>query len=180
MTCLRDFLIWYNNLDFAPFVSAVLRVLLRTEYWHLQNRHVSTRNCSLFSGSRRSGASFSLFGEEDKDLFYTVKNNIIGGPSIIFHRYAKATETFISNNPEKPCKRIVGYDSNALYLWALDQEMPTGEFVRCQENYFRPVEVIEKYISQYNWINWLSHNSGLNIQHKKWTQVTRSASDHIQ
>lgn len=106
-----------------------------------------------------------MFGEEDKDLFYTVKNNIIGGLSIIFHRYAKATETFIRNNPEKPCKRIVGYDANALYLWALYQEMPTGAFVRRQENDFR-AEVSEIYISQYNWLNWLSHNSGLNIQHK--------------
>lgn len=26
MTCLRDFLIWYNNLDVAPFVSEVLRL----------------------------------------------------------------------------------------------------------------------------------------------------------
>lgn len=26
MTCLRDFLIWYTNLDVAPFVSEVLRL----------------------------------------------------------------------------------------------------------------------------------------------------------
>lgn len=26
LTCLRDFLIWYNNLDVAPFVSEVLRL----------------------------------------------------------------------------------------------------------------------------------------------------------
>lgn len=126
MTCLRDFLIWYNNLDVAPFVSGVLRL---QEFYFGRNIDIFKTAmsvpgiCSLFSASRRSGASFSLFGEDDKNLFYTVKNNIIGGLSIIFHRYAKATETFIRNNPEKPCKRIVGYDANALYLWALDQEM---------------------------------------------------------
>lgn len=38
----------------------------------------------------------------------------------------------------------MGYDANALYLWALDQEMPTGAFVRRQENDFRP-KVIVKY-----------------------------------
>lgn len=70
----------------------------------------------LFNASARTGTSFSLFGEEDKDLFYSVKNNIICGPSIIFHRHAKAEETFIRNNPEKPCKKVVGYDANALYL----------------------------------------------------------------
>lgn len=38
----------------------------------------------LFNASARTVTSFSLFEEEDKDLFYSVKNNNIGGPSIIF------------------------------------------------------------------------------------------------
>lgn len=67
----------------------------------------------------------------------------------------------------------MGYDANALYLWALDQEMPTGAFVRRQENDFRP-EVSEIYISQYNWLNWLSHDSGLNIQHQMNTGHEKS------
>ena len=27
----------------------------------------------------------------------------------------------------KNCKKIIGYDANALYLWAIAQEMPTGK-----------------------------------------------------
>ncbi len=30
-------------------------------------------------------------------------------------------------NGDKLCKKIIGYDANALYLWAIAQEMPTGK-----------------------------------------------------
>ena len=39
----------------------------------------------------------------------------------------------------QPCRSIVGYDANALYLWALMQDMPTGWFtLRREQNGFRP------------------------------------------
>ncbi|GMF42275.1 unnamed protein product [Phytophthora lilii] len=53
-----------------------------------------------------------------------MKANIAGGPSIIFNRYAKRNETKIRGG--KACKKIIGYDANALYLWALGNEMPCG------------------------------------------------------
>jgi hypothetical protein len=36
-----------------------------------------------------------LIDEENKDVFYLLKNNICGGPSIVFHRYHEADETRI-------------------------------------------------------------------------------------
>ncbi len=30
------------------------------------------------------------------------------------------------------CKKIIGYDANALYLWAIAQEMPTGKHEHIQ------------------------------------------------
>lgn len=71
----------------------------------------------LFNASARTVTSFSLFEEEDKDLFYSVKNNNIGGPSIIFHRHATAEKTFTRNNPEKPCIKVVGYDVNTRCIY---------------------------------------------------------------
>ncbi|KAG3051285.1 hypothetical protein PC122_g22981 [Phytophthora cactorum] len=53
-----------------------------------------------------------------------MKANIAGGPSVIFNRYAKCNETKIRGG--KVCKQIIGYDANALYLWALGNEMPCG------------------------------------------------------
>ena len=51
-----------------------------------------------------------------------LKNNIWGGPSIIFNRYQKVNKTLIRGN--KLCKNIIGFDANALYLWAIMQDMP--------------------------------------------------------
>ncbi|KAG2785313.1 hypothetical protein PC118_g23706 [Phytophthora cactorum] len=44
--------------------------------------------------------------KEEKDICAKMKEDIAGGPSIIFNRY--------------------GYDANALYLWALGNDMPCG------------------------------------------------------
>ena len=50
---------------------------------------------------------FSLFREQDKDLYYNLKNNIVGGPSIVFNRYHEKKKTFIRNGT-KPCKKVWG------------------------------------------------------------------------
>ena len=46
----------------------------------------------------------------------------------MFNRYQEAGKTLIKYN--KICKKIVGYDANALYLWAIGQEMPVGDYTR--------------------------------------------------
>ncbi len=69
-------------------------------------------------------SNFALFDKKSSDLYDTFKQNVVGGPSIIFNRHAKAGETFIRNNQNKLCQRIRGDDANALYLWAIGQEMP--------------------------------------------------------
>ncbi|EGZ11067.1 hypothetical protein PHYSODRAFT_337829 [Phytophthora sojae] len=59
---------------------------------------------------------------EEKDMYTKMKANIAGGPSIIFNRYAKRNETKIRGG--RICKKIIGYDANALYLWALEHLKP--------------------------------------------------------
>ena len=83
------------------------------------------------------GTFFSLLNEKDKDLYYTMKANNVGGPSIIFNRYHEKDKTFIrevqmrgKGEEPKPCQKVVGYDANMLYLWAIMQDMPTGQFSR--------------------------------------------------
>ncbi|GMF12048.1 unnamed protein product [Phytophthora lilii] len=60
----------------------------------------------------------------ESEMYGKMKANIAGGPSIFFNRYAKRNETKIRVG--KICKKIIGYDANALYLWALSNEMPCG------------------------------------------------------
>jgi hypothetical protein len=60
-----------------------------------------------------------------------LKNNIRGGPSIIFNRYQEVDKTLIRGN--KLCKNIIGFDANALYLWAIMQDMPVGKYKHITE-----------------------------------------------
>lgn len=64
---------------------------------------------------------------EEKDIYAKMKANITGGPSTIFDRYAKRKKKKIRGN--KLCKKIIGYDANALNLWALGNEMPCGRLI---------------------------------------------------
>ena len=81
-----------------------------------------------------------LFSEKNKDVFYKLKNNIVGGASIVFHRYHEKDKTQITRthyNAEtkewsyqsdgKVVQKIQGFDANALYLWCLGEEIPCGK-----------------------------------------------------
>ena len=86
---------------------------------------------------------FSLFDKASSDLYHLIRDNNTGGPSIIFHRYHEAGKTRIRETERgqdaKLCQKIVGYDANALYLWAVMQNMPTGSYTRrLAENEFKP------------------------------------------
>lgn len=132
---LRDFLEWYNNLDVQPFVQAVQN--LQKYYFE---RRIDIFKCSisvpglarqmLFDSGRKERSSFALIDEANKDLYDTIKQNIIGGPSIIFKRHHEVGKTRIRGNPRKPCGKIIGFDANALYLHCIGKEMPVGSFVR--------------------------------------------------
>ena len=51
---------------------------------------------------------------------------IVGGPSIIFHRYHEAGITKIKE--KDVCKKIIGFDANSLYLSWTAKELPTGKY----------------------------------------------------
>jgi hypothetical protein len=84
---------------------------------------------------------FTLPDEKNKDLYDLYKNGIVGGPNIVFHRYHEKDRTFIrpkEYDDPKPCKSIIGFDANALYLWSIMQDMPSRHFVlRNEETGFR-------------------------------------------
>jgi hypothetical protein len=137
MKTFKDFLEWYNNLDVLPFVEAIEKM---KEFYKLKRLDIFKDGVSLPGLVlkyliKSTDSEFYLFDEEDKitkedrkrnNLFYLLKDSIVGGPSIIFNRYHEANKTYI-RGLNKLCKKIIGYDANALYLWAIAQEMPTGK-----------------------------------------------------
>ena len=79
-----------------------------------------------------------------------MKNNIIGGPSIVYPRYHENSVTKINrinynqetkqcyyNDDGKDVGKIVGYDANAVYLYCLGQDQLCGklEWIPTEEEY---------------------------------------------
>jgi len=137
MKTFKDFLEWYNNLDVLPFIEAVekMKEFYKSKRLDIFKDGVSLPGLVLKYLMKGTESEFYLFDEEDKitkedrqrnNLFYLLKDSIVGGPSIIFNRYHEANKTYI-RGLNKLCKKIIGYDANALYLWAIAQEMPTGK-----------------------------------------------------
>ena len=160
MQSFRDLLTWYNNLDVGPMCQAVTKLqnFYRDSSIDVFKTAISVPGVArqmLFDVASKAGASFALFDEKNKDLFYTVSNNLVGGPSIIFTRHHKTDETLIRG--QKPCKKVLGFDANALYLWAFGEKFPVGPFIRRQKyNQFKP-QVRDKYMSMYYWMDWVAY-----------------------
>ena len=130
MQTFRDFLTWYNNLDVKPFCDALDKMC---SFWQHKNIDMLKQGISipgitlifLFNTLEPGIIFFSLFDTKNKDLYYLFKENMVGGPSIIFYRYHEAGITKIreremerQGRDPKVCQKIVGFDANALYLWA--------------------------------------------------------------
>ena len=170
METMEDFLIHYNNLDVGPMVTAIGRL---QKFYFERALDVFKISISLpgiarrmlFDCSIKTKAHFSLFDPKNKDMYQTMKRNTVGGPAIIFTRFNKAGETQIRQSPDHVCQSIIGLDANALYLWAFDQSMPTGSFIRRHSPNFKPI-LRDKYIMMFHWMDWLSQARGIKIMHK--------------
>lgn len=131
MTTFRDFLIWYNNLDVGPFVVAVERF---QKFYFVKAIDVFKTAISvpgiarqlLFRSAKEQHVNFALFDKQNADHYERVKNNIVGGPSIIFNRQHCSGKTRIRGG--KKCGSILGFDANALYLQVIGQYCPWDLF----------------------------------------------------
>jgi hypothetical protein len=79
-----------------------------------------------------------LIDEKNEDVYSLFRENITGGPSIVFDRYHEVDKSRIKRpiyknnqwqegNEGKIVKNITGYDANALYLWCIGNSMPCGK-----------------------------------------------------
>ena len=133
-----DFLVWFNNRVVVPFLKAI----------HIQFAFYQQRGIDIFKqGISVLGLTllslfndlpeksyFTLFNEKKKDLHHLVKDHVVVGASLIFHRCHEKGVTKLRQNEygkaARPCRSIVGYDANPLYLWSLVQDMPIGWYTR--------------------------------------------------
>ena len=175
MTTLRDFLVWYNNRDVVPFLQAIDR---QFDFYQQRGIDMFKQGISIpgltllyLFNDLPEKTYFTIFNEKNKDLHDLVKDNICGGPSIIFHRYHEKGITTLRLNEygeaARPCRSIVGYDANALYLWSLMQDMPMGWYTRRRvEKDFRPESAQLYGQTAAEWLTWESESTGLSIRHQ--------------
>ena len=170
MKTMRDFLVWYNNRDVIPFLQAIDKQFAFYQQHNIDmfKDGISVPGLSLLHlfNDLPNNTFFTIFNQTNSDLHKLVKDNIVGGPAIIFHRYHEQGITKIRGG-EETCRKIVGYDANALYMWALMQDMPTGWYVRRrEENGFRPQQAQPYGQMAAQWLTSVSFTTGHTIRHQ--------------
>ena len=170
METLRDYLIFYNNLDVTPFLEAISKqfTFYRDRGIDMFKDGISVPGLSLLYlfNNLPPKTFFTVFNQTNSDLHKLVKDNIVGGPAIIFHRYHEKDVTKIRGGGET-CRSIVGYDANALYLWAIMQDMTTGWYTRRrEENKFRPQQAQPYGQMAIQWLTRESDRTGCTIRHQ--------------
>ena len=100
------------------------------EFYHDKGIDILKLGCTLPNLAniclhKSADYKFYPFFSSDSDLLEKIREDMTGGPSIVFTRKAVAHETFFqkSNNL---CISIVGIDACQLYPCFICQDMPTG------------------------------------------------------
>ena len=110
----------------------------KIEFYHNKGNDLLKIGCPLPNLAnnclhKSTDSKFYPLTESDKDLFEKIRENLVGGPSIVFTRRAVVDETFI-RKPSNLCKSIVGIDVSQLYAHSMCQPEPTGLYTRWQYN----------------------------------------------
>ena len=110
MKTMHDFLVWYNNRDVVPFLDAIDK---QFAFYKQQNIDIFKDGVSVpgptllyLFNELPSNTFFTVFNQTNSDLHLLVKDIIVDGPAIIFHRYHEKDITKIRG--EETCRSIVG------------------------------------------------------------------------
>jgi len=180
MRTFGDWLRYYNNLDVGPFVEALVK--MRDFYTargvDIFKDAVSLPGVSLqylLRGTLSSGGGVVVLHAPSKEAYDMLKASVVGGPSLVFTRYHEAGVTKIrshqydDDDDARPCKRILGYDANALYLSTMKKEMPCGkESVTHFEN---PAEAVSEFTKRLMCGEWFGFAEvDIEVPRSQWHQ----------
>ena len=111
-----------------------------------------------------------LIDVQNKDLYYLLKDNLVGGPRIVFHRHHNSSETRLRQQSlgEESflCHQVLGVDANALYIWCMMQNLPTGYPNRYQsEDHFVPVGPKKQSKVAHGWLEYVAWKNRFEMRH---------------
>ena len=126
MQYFSDFLKWYDNKDVVPTLEAMQKMI---EFYLNKGIDMLKLGCTLLNFAniclhKSTDSKIYPFTESDKNFLEKIREDMVGGPSIVFTRKAVVDETFIRKSSNL-CKSIVGIDASQLYPYSMCQPMPT-------------------------------------------------------
>ena len=97
MQYFSDFVKWYNNKDVVPTLGAMQKMI---EFYHNKEIDMLKLGCTLPNLAniclhKSTDSKFYPFTESDKDLLEKIREDIGGGPSVVFTGKAVADENFV-------------------------------------------------------------------------------------
>ena len=125
-----DYLRVYNLSEVVPFVDCLQKEINKYVPFGIDicKDAVSIPGVSL---RYLINQSEKVLYAPDLKTYQLLKKGMIGGPCIVFCRYAEAEVTKIKDHlfgeEAKVCKSVVGYDANSLYPYTFSREMPCGK-----------------------------------------------------
>jgi len=132
MSTFADWLRDYNDRDVARGLDALekMRNFYTEKGIDMLKDAVSLPGVSMYyllRGAVERGAELYAPRKEEYEM---LKGAVVAGPSLVFTRYHEVGKTRIRDlQVEEPrlCKKILGYDANALYPSTMLREMPCGK-----------------------------------------------------
>ena len=127
MQCFSDFLKLYNNKDVVPTLEAMQK---KIEFYHNKGNDMLKLGCTLPNLAnmclhKSTDSKFYPCTESDEEFFEKIREDMVGGLSIVFTRKDGVDETFVRKSINL-CKSMVGIDASQLYPYSMCQPMPTG------------------------------------------------------
>ena len=171
MSTLRDYVIFYNISDVQPFLTAIERQFAFYQSLNIDmfKDAVSLPGLSvqvMFQFIPRSLIMPQLFAR-DNYLYKDLKRALCGGLSIILHRYHESGKTYIKNNIEKRCMKIVGLDCTNCYGATFLDSFPTGMHCRYFiSECFQRRKVSPFGFAAVEWMTYIMQRDDIFIQHK--------------
>ena len=159
MQTFGDWLERYNNLDVEPFLEALnkMKSFYSDRGIDILKDAVSLPGVSLqylMRGTLSAKNPPELYSPS-KEAYEMLKASVVGGPSIVFTRLHEAGKTKIRSHQytkPKPCKKVLGYDANCLYLSTMAAEMPCGkETIHHCKDPIKEAAVLKKQLQDNEW-----------------------------
>ena len=108
----------------------------KIDYFHKKGTDVLKLGCTLPNLAKKcfhksTDSKFHPLLESDKNLLDKLREDMVGGLSIVFTQKAVLDESFIRKSSNL-CKSFVGISTSQLYPFSMCQRMPTGLHTRWQ------------------------------------------------